>query len=128
LPCAAGGVTLENVPAGRDDQGDTSEMTFIQIMEYETTRPGEMDALLDEWIAATEGKRTAVHDVHTQDRDRPGRYVDIIEFPSYDSAMRNSQLPETQRISVKMRELCDSDVRFLNLDVLRDETLAGTSS
>jgi hypothetical protein len=103
-------------------------MTFIQIMEYETTHPAEMDALMDEWIAATEGKRTATHDMHTQDRDRPGRYVDIVEFPSYDSAMRNSELPETQAIAGKMRALCDSDVRFLNLDVLRDETLAGATS
>lgn len=98
---------------------------FIQIMEYETTRPDEMDALMDEWVAATEGKRTATHDVHTKDRDQSGRYVDIIEFPSYEAAMRNSELPETQRISARMRELCESDVRFLNLDVLRDEALAG---
>jgi hypothetical protein len=100
-------------------------MTFIQIMEYETTHPGEMDALMDEWVAATEGKRTATHDMHTQDRDHPGRFVDIVEFPSYESAMRNSELPETQRIAGRMRDLCTDDVRFLNLDVLRDEVLAG---
>lgn len=98
---------------------------FIQIMEYETTHAEEFDKLLDEWITATEGKRTATHDLHTQDRDRTGRYVDIIEFPSYELAMRNSELPETQRISGKMRELCAADMRFMNLDVLRDETLAG---
>ena len=98
-------------------------MAFIQVMEYETTHPREMDALMDEWIAATEGKRTATHDVHTQDRDHPGRYVDIIEFPSYEMAMRNSELPETQRIASKMQELCESDVRFMNLDVLRDDSL-----
>jgi hypothetical protein len=39
--------------------------------------------------------------------------------------MRNSELPETQRISGKMRELCADDMRFLNLDVLRDEALPG---
>ena len=65
-------------------------MTFIQVMEYKTTHPGEMDTLLDEWIAATQGKRTATHDMHTQDRDHPGRYVDIVEFPSCESAMRKS--------------------------------------
>ena len=99
-------------------------MAFIQIMEYQTTHPREVDALMDEWIEATEGKRTATHDMHTQDRDNPGRYVDIVEFPSYELAMRNSELPETQRIAAKMRDLCESDVRFLNLDVLRDEALA----
>jgi hypothetical protein len=100
--------------------------TFIQIMEYETSQPDKFDALLDEWIAATEGKRTATHDMHTRDRDSSSRYVDIIEFPSYEAAMRNSDLPETQRIAAQMRQLCDSDVRFLNLDVLRDEALAGS--
>jgi hypothetical protein len=99
-------------------------MTFIQVMEYETTKPDEMSALLDEWIAATEGKRTATHDMHTRDRDHPGRYVDIVEFPSYEQAMRNSELPETRRIAGKMRALCSEDMRFMNLDVLRDEALA----
>lgn len=98
-------------------------MTFIQVMEYQTSHPQEVNALMDEWIAATEGKRTATHDVHTQDRDHPGRYVDIVEFPSYELAMRNSDLPETQHIAAQMGELCEGDVRFLNLDVLRDETL-----
>jgi hypothetical protein len=98
---------------------------FIQIIEYETTHPTELDALLDEWVTATEGKRTATHEMHTRDRDRPGRYVDIVEFPSYELAMRNSELPETQRIAAKMRALCESEARFLNLDVLRDEALAG---
>lgn len=96
-------------------------MTFIQVIEYETAHPGEINALMDEWIAATEGKRTATHEAHTVDRDHPGRYVDIVRFPSYESAMRNSELPETQRVAGKMRELCTDGVRFLNLDVLRDE-------
>lgn len=100
-------------------------MTFIQVMEYQTTHPREVEQLMDAWIAATEGKRTATHDMHTQDRDRPGRYVDIVEFPSYELAMRNSELPETQQISAEMRKLCADDVRFLNLDVLRDESLTG---
>jgi hypothetical protein len=98
-------------------------MTFIQVMEYETDRPSEIEALLDEWTTMTEGKRTATHDMHARDRDHPGRYMDIIEFPSYESAMRNSELPETQRVAAKMRELCTAGVRFINLDVLRDETL-----
>jgi len=100
-------------------------MTFIQVMEYQTTHPRQVEALMDEWVTATEGKRTATHDMHTEDRDRPGRYVDIIEFPSYELAMRNSELPETQQIAAQMRELCTDDVRFMNLDVLRDEQLSG---
>lgn len=103
-------------------------MTFIQIIEYETTHADELDALMDEWVSATEGKRTATRETHAMDRDHSGRYVDIVEFPSYELAMRNSSLPETQRIAGKMRELCSSDTRFLNLEVLRDEALAGSGA
>lgn len=99
-------------------------MAFIQVMEYETTYPDEVEALMDDWIAQTAGKRTATHDVHTKDRDHPGRYVDIVEFPSYEEAMRNSALPETKRISQQMRDLCSGGISFHNLDVVRDEKLA----
>ena len=47
--------------------------------------------------------------MHTQDRDHPGRYVGIIEFPPYDLAMRTSELPETQRISGTTRERCAAE-------------------
>ena len=103
-------------------------MTFIQIIEYDTARPEEVDKLMDEWVAATEGKRTATHEMHTMDRDHAGHYVDIVEFPSYEQAMRNSEMPETQRISGKMQELCSGEPRFLNLEVMRDEALAGSAA
>jgi hypothetical protein len=103
-------------------------MTFIQIIEYETRRAEELDALMDEWVTATEGKRTATHETHAKDRDQPGHYVDIVEFPSYELAMRNSEMPETRRIAGKMRELCTGETRFLNLDVVREEALAGSSA
>ena len=64
-------------------------MTFVQIMRYEATHFGETD----EWVAATEGKRTATRDTHTQDRDHPGHYVDIIEFPSNLDVLRDETLP-----------------------------------
>ena len=96
-------------------------MTFIQIIEYETTREAEMTQLMDEWIAATEGRRTAAHGMITHDRDKPAHYVNIVEFPSYEQAMRNSELPETQQISGRMQDLCSSAPTYMNLEVLRDE-------
>lgn len=97
-------------------------MTFIQVIEYETTREKEMEPLFEEFLAATEGKRTLNHEYHTQDRDRPNHYVDIVEFPSYEEAMRNSRLPETQSIAARMQELCTGETRFLNLEVKDDQT------
>ncbi len=98
-------------------------MTFVQIIEYETTRGEDAEGVLDKWIQATEGRRTATHELHTRDRDNPSRYVDIVEFPSYEQAMRNSDLPETRRIAEQLRSMCVSEPRFLNLEVLRDEQL-----
>lgn len=98
-------------------------MKFVQIIEYETTRSAEMDAAFEEWLRATEGSRTASHELHTRDRDNPARYIDIVEFPSYEEAMVNNDLPATQRIAAQIRELCTSEPRFFNLQVLREENL-----
>ena len=94
-------------------------MGFIQIIEIETTRPDEVEALVSEWRAQTEGRRTAERGTFTRDRDRPNTYVQIVEFPSYEGAMANSKLPETTSLSAKMRELCDGPPVFRNLDVQR---------
>ena len=94
-------------------------MGFIQIIEIETTRPDEVEALVSEWRAQTEGRRTAQRGTFTRDRDQPNTYVQIVEFPSYEGAMANSELPETTSLSAKIRELCDRPPVFRNLDVQR---------
>jgi hypothetical protein len=95
-------------------------MTFVQIIEFDSDRQQELEGVLDEWLAATEGKRTMLHEYHTQDREKAGHFVDIVEFPSYEQAMVNNDLPETQRLSAKMRSLCRTEPRFMNLDVIRE--------
>ncbi|HEY8482893.1 MAG TPA: hypothetical protein VIL71_24010 [Spirillospora sp.] len=98
-------------------------MTFMQIIDYETNRPDELQPLFDEWAAATEGKRTVSRDTHTQDRENPAHFVEIVEFPSYEAAMKNNDLPETQRIAAELQARCTKGPHFLNLDVIRDESM-----
>jgi hypothetical protein len=98
-------------------------MAFVQIIEYTTTRSDEMEALMQEWKAQTEGRRTAQRETHTKDRDRPDTYVQVVEFPSYEAAMTNSKLPETSAIAERMAKLCDEPITFRNLDVLRVDQL-----
>jgi len=98
-------------------------MAFVQIIEFETARPDEVEALVDEWRAKTEGSRTAQRGTLTRDRDRPNTYVQIVEFPSFEAAMTNSQLPETADLSERIRELCDGPMIFRNLDVRRVEEM-----
>jgi quinol monooxygenase YgiN len=96
-------------------------MAFIQIIEATTSRLADVEALMDEWIAATEGKRKTQRAVLSADRDRPNTFVQIVEFPSYEDAMANSALPETSGFAERMAKLCDSPPTFRNLDVRRTE-------
>jgi len=94
-------------------------MTFIQIIEVITTRPEEIQELVEDWSAKTEGRRTAYRSTLTADRDRPNTYVRIVEFPSYQEAMANSGLLETGEFAEKLARLCDAPPVFRNLDVRR---------
>jgi quinol monooxygenase YgiN len=97
-------------------------MTFVQILEYRTSRADELFALDKEWEQATEGKRTARRSVITRDRNDPERYLIIVSFDSYESAMENSQLPETQEFAAKYAEFVEGPLVFHDLDVI-DERL-----
>ena len=95
-------------------------MSFIQIIEFTTSRADDLNALLDEWLERTQGKRTASRGVQCRDRDGTNRYVQIVEFPSYEAAMANSELPETTELAARLADLCDEPPTFRNLDVTRD--------
>jgi hypothetical protein len=98
-------------------------MSFVQIIEFVTTRPDDVEALVDDWQAKTAGRRTAQRGTFTVDRERPNRYIQIVEFPSYEDAMTNSQLPETAAFAESVAKLCDAPMAFRNLDVRRVEEL-----
>jgi hypothetical protein len=98
-------------------------MPFIQIIEYQTSKIEELTAALDGWLEATKGKRAATRGVQTKDRDATNTYVQIVEFPSYEDAMANSNLPETSEFAARLASLCDGPPTFRNLDVLREEQM-----
>jgi hypothetical protein len=98
-------------------------MAFIQVIEFQTSRMDEFDALLDQWLEASKDWRTATRSTRTKDRDRPDTYVQIVEFPSFEKAQENSQRPETGEFAARLAKLCDAPPAFRNLDVLREETM-----
>ncbi|WMX45473.1 ester cyclase [Streptomyces roseicoloratus] len=98
-------------------------MSFVQIIDCKTSRIDDLNRLMDQWVEQTKGKRTATHSIVGKDRSDASHVVEIVEFPSYDVAMRNSQLPETDRIFREMVALCDEMPTFTDLDVVRDEAL-----
>ena len=98
-------------------------MSFIQVIELTTSRPDDVQALVDEWREKTVGRHTARRGTFTQDRDQRDVYVQIVEFPSYEDAMSNSELPETAAFAERLAQLCDSPIQFRNLDVRSVEDL-----
>lgn len=92
-------------------------MAFVQVIEFRTGKINEMEAVGDEWEKATEGKRKVRRRYLAEDRDTPGRYFNIVFFDSYEEAMQNSALPETDALSKKMMGLADGPATFYNLEV-----------
>ncbi|TCC29018.1 hypothetical protein [Kribbella speibonae] len=92
---------------------------FVQIIEYRTSKPDEVAALMEDFRAKREAEGDGpapTRGTTCADRDEPGRYFAIVEFESYEAAMENSQRADTTEMSEKMMELCDGPATFYNLD------------
>jgi hypothetical protein len=94
---------------------------FVQIVEYKTSRYEELAALGEKFRADREASGEGTPPgmmITTADRDRPGYYLSIIQFESYEAAMENSRRDDTSAFAAQMSELCDEPPKFYNLDVL----------
>ena len=98
-------------------------MQFIQIIEFTTTRFDEVEALMDEWVTKTEGKRKARRATVTAVREQGEHLCPDRRVPSYEEAMANSNLPETGEFAEKIAQMCDGPAIFRNLDVRRVDEL-----
>ena len=96
-------------------------MGFIQIIEYKTTRLDELNVALDAWLERTKGKRAATRGTQTRDRDAENTYLQIVEFPTYEDAMANSNDPRTAEFAARLAALTKGAPRFRNLDVARTD-------
>lgn len=95
-------------------------MTFVQVIDMHTSEFDEINALEQEWRAATEGKRTLRRAIVTRDRNDAEHYVVLAFFDSYESAMENSNLPETADFGAKQSAVLDGPAQFTDLDVIED--------
>lgn len=100
---------------------------FVQIIEIQTSRIDEVEAVgNDIRQRLDDGSSTSPRrGLFTEDRDRPGHYVNIVEFESYGAAMENSKRPEVAEFAGRLAELCDAPPRFYNLDVRSSWTPSG---
>ena len=57
-----------------------------------------------------------------RDRAASDHYFNVVFFDSYESAMQNSKLPETQRFSQEMMSIADGAPTFYDLDIIDDRS------
>nr|WSY55751.1 hypothetical protein OG999_40210 [Streptomyces sp. NBC_00886] len=94
-------------------------MKFAQIVDFETDRFDEMRALAEEADNRIAGRGSGpTHRLVLRDRNKPGHVLVVIEFDSYDDAMRNSDDPETGKFAEQMAALCTRPPSFTDCDVL----------
>jgi hypothetical protein len=97
-------------------------MAFIQIIEYQTSRIEEVIAVSNEFRGEWATRRVEgpkpLRGTITTDRDRPGYYLSIIEFDTYEAAMESSNRPETQQFFGRLSQLLDGPPKFYNLEVV----------
>jgi quinol monooxygenase YgiN len=90
---------------------------FIQFIEFEATDIDAVAATLERFRDENPGALTASASTITEDRDRPGTYISIVEFPSYEKAMEQQSNPATSAFSASLAEVMSGAPRFRNLNV-----------
>lgn len=93
-------------------------MTFVQLIEFQTSRADEMEELDKKWAEHAGDSARATRAMVVKDRDKENHYYVIIEFPSYEEAMANNDLPATQEFAAGFRKLVDGEPRYVNTDVI----------
>lgn len=92
---------------------------FSQVISFRTDRIDDIQNLADQWAADTTGRRTVRRSVLYRDRDQGNAYIQVVSFDSYDSAMENSALPETQAMAETMTKLV-TGLEYTNYDQVRE--------
>jgi hypothetical protein len=97
-------------------------MAFIQIIDSRSKNFDEISALDEQYTKDIAGRGTFRRSIVGRDRNDPDRYFRLVFFDSYEDAMRNSELPETQALAEKIGALVEGAPTFYDLDVLEDKT------
>lgn len=100
---------------------------FVQIIEIRTSRIEEIRSMVAQ-MRRENGAGSALRVTVTQDRDRLGYYMSIVEFDSYQGAMQNSARSDVSDYAARLAALCDEPPRFYNLDVVETWSVANSES
>jgi len=90
---------------------------FVQLIDFRTSHIDEVEATTEQWAQAIGAARSARWAITGADRDQANTYVQIVEFPSHEAAMANSDHQATSEFAARLHKLCDGDPTFRNLDI-----------
>jgi hypothetical protein len=102
----------------RDEESLQAEPgSFVQLIEFHARDLDRFTELAEQWRERIGREATARWGLIAADRDRADTYVEIVSFPDFASAMRNSEHPVTTDFAKEMQEATDGEAGFRNLDV-----------
>lgn len=90
---------------------------FIQLIEYETNDIEAVQQAIMTFHDDHPGVLTFTTSRAAEDRDKPGTFISIVEFPSYEEAMKQSNNPALSEFVQNMPPELMTNQRFRNLDV-----------
>ncbi|PWI19090.1 hypothetical protein DI272_36780 [Streptomyces sp. Act143] len=94
-------------------------MKFVQIIDFETDRIDEMRELAQQAEESAAGRSEGpTRRLVLRDRNQPNHYRVVIEFDSYDEAMRNSEHPDTTKFAEQMAAICTKPPTFMDCDAV----------
>jgi heme-degrading monooxygenase HmoA len=98
-------------------------MRFTQTIWFSTSKYDEMQKMMDEFSEQQAEPSPGFLGLKIlKDRDHENMYLVVAEFDSYEQAMENSALPETDAFAKRMAALADGPPAFGNFDVVHEET------
>lgn len=109
----------EEIRAALKDEEElhAEEGSFIQLIEFQAHDLDRIRELGEQWRQRIGSDATARWALITADRDRPNTYLQLVGFPDYAAAMRNSEHPVTSEMAKDMQEATEGESSFRNLDV-----------
>jgi hypothetical protein len=109
----------DGLRAAMRDEGELAleEGAFLQLIEFHTRDLDAFRRLAEDWQERIGREGTARWAVVAADRDRPDTYLELVAFPDFASAMRNSEHPVTSEFAKRMQEATDGEAGFRNLEV-----------
>jgi Protein of unknown function (DUF1059) len=100
-----------------EQQQDLDGASFVQLIEFHARDISQFEQLTEQWRERIGREGTARWAVLTADRDRPDTFVQLVAFPDFTAAMRNSEHPVTSEFAKRMQEVTEGEAGFRNLDV-----------